>query len=116
MSGLAPAQAAQGDLIEIAWSPEGTFEQSVHVEPKRFVEVCGKLPASAAVQWRFESRAALDFNIHFHEGKVVRYPARQNAIAKAAGTLHAPAEQDYCWMWTNKPGKEAAMSFGLRRR
>lgn len=111
-----PALAAKGELIDIAWSPDGSFGREVRVAPSRFVEVCGRLSAGTAVAWRFESGARLDFNVHFHEGKAVRYPARQPQVAEATGTLDAPVDQDYCWMWTNPTAGEAALTFMLQKR
>lgn len=111
-----PALAAKGELIDIAWSPGGSFGRDVRVAPSKFVEVCGRLPAGTAVAWRFESGARLDFNVHFHEGKDVRYPARQSKVAKATGTLDAPVDQDYCWMWMNPAAGEATLSFTLQKR
>jgi hypothetical protein len=112
----APVLAAKGELIDIAWSPDGSFGRDVRVAPSKFVEVCGRLPAGTAVAWRFESGARLDFNVHFHEGKDVRYPTRQAKVARATGTLDAPVDQDYCWMWTNPTAAEATLNFMLQKR
>lgn len=111
-----PAFAAKGELIDIAWSPDGSFGCDVRIAPGKFVEVCGRLSAGATVAWHFESGARLDFNVHFHEGKDVRYPARQSKVAKATGTLDAPVGQDYCWMWTNPTAGEAPLAFSLQKR
>jgi len=111
-----PAVASKSELIDIAWSPDGGFGRDVSVSPKQFVEVCGRLAAGAVVDWRFEAGSGLDFNVHFHEGKEVRFPARQAKVAKAEGTLDAPVDQDYCWMWTNQAAAEVRLSFQLRRR
>lgn len=71
-----PAHAAKGDLIDIVWSADGSFGREVRVGAAQFAEVCGRLPAGAAVDWRFEAGAPMDFNVHFHEGQTVRYSAR----------------------------------------
>lgn len=110
------AHAAKGEIVPLAWSADGAFSRSVSLAPGRFIEVCGKLPAQQAVQWQFEADARLDFNIHYHEGKAVHYPARQDGVAQAQGTLAAPIAQDYCWMWTNPSGQAAALKLVLQRR
>lgn len=111
-----PARASKSELIDIAWTADGGFGRDVPVSSKQFVEVCGRLAAGAVVDWRFEAGSGLDFNVHFHEGKEVRFPARQAKVAKAEGTLEAPVDQDYCWMWTNPTAAEVRLSFQLRRR
>ena len=79
------------------------------------VKACEKLPKGAKVAWSFEARSRLDFNIHFHEGKQVRFPAKKNQVAKDAGTLNTKVEQDYCWMWTNKGAAETTLNLKLTK-
>ena len=68
-----------------------------------------------AAQHRLEAAHAVDFNIHFHEGKDVRYPAKKTQVTNDAGTLTTALEQDYCWMWSNKGTAEASLSFKLAK-
>jgi hypothetical protein len=67
------------------------------------------------VAWRFEASGPLDFNIHYHEGQAVRYPAREDAAAGSSGTLQAALDQDYCWMWTNKARHPVSLRLALER-
>jgi hypothetical protein len=85
------------------------------VAPGKFAEVCGKLLRNDRVAWRFEASGPLDFNIHYHEGKAVRYPAREQAAAKSSGRLRAALDQDYCWMWTNRSGNPVELGLTLDR-
>lgn len=110
------AQAAKGELLEIVWSPDGGFSRDTRVGAGRFLDVCAKLPSGMAIRWQFEAGRPMDFNIHFHEGKEVRYPARLSAVAKAKDTFTTPVEQDYCWMWTNQSAADAEISLSLRKR
>ena len=105
-----PASASAADLVPIEWNAAGAFERSLTLAPAKFVEVCGRLAAGARIEWRFEASQPSDFNIHYPEGQAVRYPAKEEARMKSAGTLEAAREQDYCWMWSNR----SARSLGLR--
>jgi len=107
--------AAQAELIDIAWGEQGRFERRVTVAPGQFAEVCGKLTRADTVTWRFDATAALNFNIHYHEGKDVRYPERRDALAGASGRLQVALDQDYCWMWTNKSGQAVDLNLVLTR-
>ena len=111
---LAPLGAA-AEIIDIAWSAQGRFERRVTVAPGKFVELCGKLARADAVAWRFDASGPLDFNIHYHEGKAVQYPARQEAVAAAQGELRVALDQDYCWMWSNKAAQPAQLRIELAR-
>lgn len=107
--------AARADIIDIAWNEQGRFERRVSVAPGKFAEVCGKLARADSVAWRFEASGPLNFNIHYHEGKDVRYPERRDALAGASGRLQAVLDQDYCWMWTNKSGQAVDLNLLLTR-
>lgn len=109
------AAAAQAEIIDIAWSASGSFERSLVVEPGQFAEVCGALKAGDTVQWRFDAAQALNFNIHFHEGQAVRYPARADKVRDHQGTLAAESAQDYCWMWSNKGAVASALQIRLQK-
>jgi hypothetical protein len=110
-----PFEAAASELVPIQWTPDDRFTMELTVPAARFVEVCGQLPAKSRVTWAFEADAALNFNVHFHEGKEVRYPTRQDGTAKASGNLDVPTKQDYCWMWTNKSPGDATLKLELKR-
>jgi hypothetical protein len=96
-----PALAAE-HIVDIAWDAKGQFHHEARVAPKKFVEVCGKLAQGTKVRWHFEGGAPMDFNVHYHEGKDVRFPAKQAQVSKADGTVDVSVDQDYCWMWSDK--------------
>lgn len=96
------ATPAGADVADIQWSGSGTAAREFQVAPAKFAEWCGKLRKGEKVAWRFEAASPVDFNIHYHEAKDIRFPARQDAVAKADGSLEVPLDHDYCWMWTNK--------------
>jgi hypothetical protein len=87
----------------------------VRIAPKGFVELCGRLRPEATVRWQFDADAATSFNIHFHEGKAVRYPVKEESISKSRGVLEVKSEQDYCWMWSNPSGRPTTMTIRLDR-
>ncbi len=109
------ASTARAELGEIQWAADGSAVRDFQVAPGKFAEWCGKLRRDDKVQWQFEASAPLNFNVHYHEGKDVRFPARQDGTAKAEGTLDVALDQDYCWMWTNKSGTPAALKASLRK-
>ena len=102
-------------MVEIGWDKAGRFESSVNVPPGKFAEVCGRLDKGQSVAWSFTAERPLNFNIHYHEGKKVVFPAKQDAAVDAQGKLDVGLSQDYCWMWTNKTDLPAKLSLVLMR-
>ena len=107
--------AVGADVINIEWGADGRFAKEVTVAPGKFAEVGGKLPPKAAVPWSFEADVRLDFNVHFHEGKKVVFPAKLDGSTQAHGVLNVAMAQDFCWMWSNKGAGEAKLKFDLKR-
>lgn len=114
LSSAAPS-LARAEVVNIVWDNAGRFERRLTVAPGKFAEVCGKLNPPSAVQWRFAASAPLSFNVHYHEGKDVKFPAKQDAVAVSSGSLNVTVQQDYCWMWTNKSAGAVSLELELLR-
>lgn len=99
---LLNAPVADAQVASIVWDAAQNFERTFTVPPGQYEEVCGSLAPPQRVKWSYESTDSLDFNIHFHEGKQVTYPARRDEARTAGGSLIISSPQEYCWMWTNK--------------
>lgn len=111
----APGLCAAADIVDLAWDARGVSTHTVDVAPGKFAEACGALPPGTRVAWRFESSAPLDFNIHYHVGKDVHYPAKATQVRTADGVLAVAAREDQCWMWTNKGGEAVRLEVSLTR-
>jgi hypothetical protein len=107
---------ARAELVPVEWDAAGTFVKETAISSGKFVEVCEKLPSGAQVRWRFSAGSPLDFNIHYHQGKEVRFPAKHKGVAQLSGVLDVAVPQDYCWMWTNKGATPATLKLQLQRR
>lgn len=113
---LMGAAAARAEVIELQWQDAGRFERSLTIAPGKFAEICGPLEAGQAVQWSFDADRALNFNVHYHVDKDVRYPAKKENVKRLQGDLSVDARQDYCWMWTNKTTASTKLSVTLTRK
>jgi hypothetical protein len=103
------------DVVEIRWSPDGHFAHKGAIAAAKFVEVCGKLRANERITWDFEVSTPVDFNVHYHEGKEVVFPAKLASVTTAHDTLDTKIQQDYCWMWSNASDATAKFSITLQR-
>jgi hypothetical protein len=107
---------ATAEVIELQWQDAGRFERSLTLTPGKFVEVCGPLQPGQQVQWSFDANGPVNFNIHYHLGKDVRYPAKQDQVQRLQGDLAVDAPHDYCWMWINKATTATRLTIAMTRR
>ena len=86
-------------------APQKPFTATL--QPKALHEECVKLDAGEKRKYYWKSDAAVDFNIHYHEGPEVFFPVKRDAMRGDGGVFTAKIAQDYCWMWTarDKPVK-----------
>lgn len=115
VAALGAAPLAQADIVPVTWDAAGRFAHELRVPAGKFVEMCDKLAAGSTVQWAFDATAPVNFNVHYHVGKQVNFPAKSDQVAKGEGVLDVASEQDYCWMWTNKAASDASLKVRLQR-
>jgi len=115
LAAIALTLPAQAEIVTIAFDGEQRYSHRFEVAPGKFAEACGQLARGSAVQWRFNASLPLNFNIHYHEGKAVTYPEKQNGSTGAEGTLRVAVDEAYCWMWTNKTAQPAIVTIELVR-
>ena len=111
---LALPAATFADIVDLKWTGDA-FTHKASIAPKKFLEVCGKLKMGDGVAWQFKGSAPGDFNIHYHVGNDVSYPEQRKNVAAADGTLSAPVDQDYCWMWSNRSAQPVDIEINLRQ-
>ena len=102
LSALSLSSVTRAELIDVKWNAKGKFERAQSIAPGKFVEICENLAKDSVVAWQFKASTPLNFNVHFHQGKEVFFPEKQDGVSERQGTLVAPSNEDYCWMWTNK--------------
>ncbi len=110
------AGVAGAEVIDLQWPESGPFERSLTIAPGKFAEICGPLQPGQNVQWSFKADRAVNFNIHYHLDKDVRYPAKKDQIESLQGDLVVDARQDYCWMWVNKHTAATKLTVALIRK
>ncbi len=117
LTSLCAARAARAEnhIVDIQWTAQAGFEHSASIAAGKFVEVCGKLAKGSTVKWQFETSGPSDFNIHYHQGKQVVFPAKVDGAEQGTGSLSIALEQDYCWMWTNKAAQAVSVKLTLKR-
>ena len=81
-----------------AQTPAKTFSKSL--ESGKVHEECVRLDKGQARRYEWKSSAKVDFNIHYHDGPEVFYPAKRDDVSKGRGRFKAKVAQEYCWMWT----------------
>lgn len=108
--------SACAEVVALLWQDDGRFERSLTIAPGKFAEICGPFEPGQTVQWSFKADRAVNFNIHYHLDKDLRYPAKADQTKRLKGFLAVDAKQDYCWMWVNKSTTTTKLRLDLTRK
>jgi hypothetical protein len=99
-------------ILAASWALDGAAAEdwkpfAVELAPRASHEECAHLGKGETRRYQWKSDAAVDFNIHYHEGSRVVFPVKRPGMRGDGGSLAAKVEQDYCWMWTarERPAK-----------
>ena len=82
-------------------APKAVFNQ--RIAPYEWHEECVKLGRGDRLDYTFESRQPVQFNIHYHEGATVVMPVVRESVKSEADVFEAKLAQDYCLMWEAGP-------------
>ena len=89
-------------------------EFSVAIKPGKIHEECIEIKKDVEIAYRFKASQAVPFNIHYHVGQgsaeKVEYAVKLDGIDIKEDVFHAPIDQHYCWMWSNKTVESLTVS------
>ena len=86
----------------------------VVVKPGKMVEKCLTLEPPQKIEYRFESSAKLNFNLHYQKGEQVYYPVKLDRTNGESGLYEAKAREIYCLMWENKTSADVELTYSAR--
>jgi hypothetical protein len=105
----------QATIVDLSWRSDGTFSRDATLAPKQFLEICGPLATRESVTWWFDASRGVDFNIHYHVGKDVIYPAKADSVKSMSAEFTVKFDQEYCWMWSNTTDQSISLKIHLKK-
>ena len=105
---------AKEHIVNVTWGPHGVFRAELPIAKGKFKEACVDLKQGDRIRWSFRADANTSFNIHYHEGEKVTYPAKKENVASDEGTLDVAMTQGYCWMW-RAPNQSAKVEMRIEK-
>ena len=86
----------------------------VTIKPGKVFEKCMALVPPQKIEYRFESAAKINFNLHYHKGEQVYYPVKLDRTNGESGLYEAKAKETYCLMWENKTSTDVELIYSTR--
>jgi hypothetical protein len=100
-----------------AHSADDSASQAFDVKlvPGEIHEECRRIEVGGKRSWHWKADRAVDFNIHHHRDAEVFYPVKREGMRGDGGTFVAKTAEDYCWMWSARPGTPVRVQGAIGR-
>lgn len=86
----------------------------VILKPAKPFEKCVVLDSAQKLEYRFESTAKVNFNLHYNKGDSVYYPVKLDRTTGESGQYEAKAREKYCFMWENRSDVDIELTYSYR--
>lgn len=106
-----PSSGVSANTIE--WDGTDAVELEVVIASGEKASVCSTLARQQQVEWSFKGSKAVDFDIHYGQGASAAYALRRFKMSSLQGMLDPPADQTYCWTWSNERSTPTTISLTL---
>jgi hypothetical protein len=100
--------------LAVAAAAHAETPKPVTIKPGKAFEKCLTLVPPQKLEYRFESAAKIDFNLHYHKGEQVYYPVKLDRTNAESGSYEAKANEVYCLMWENKTSAAVELTYSAR--
>lgn len=86
----------------------------VILKPGKPHEKCMLLDSGQKLEYRFESTAKVNFNLHYHKGDSVYYPVKLDRTTGESGLYESKAREKYCFMWENRTDADVELNYSYK--
>ena len=83
------------------------------IAPYEFHEECATLESGDKIDYRFEAKAPVTFQIYYKEGITFISTVSRDDVQESAGVFNVPAARRYCMRWDAGP-QGALVDFRIR--
>ncbi len=101
-------------MLSLGISVQAQTSKPIIIKAGKVFEKCMTLNPPQKIEYRFESGAKLDFNLHYHKGDQVYYPVKLDRTNGESGLYEAKAKEAYCLMWENKTSADIELTYSAR--
>jgi hypothetical protein len=86
----------------------------VVLKPGKPHEKCMVLDSGQKIEYRFESAAKVNFNLHYNKGDSPYYPVKLDRTTGESGMYEAKSREKYCLAWENRTDKDVELTYSYR--
>ena len=94
---------------------EAPAPKPILIKPTKTYEKCMVLDSGQKLEYRFESTAKVNFNLHYFKGgDQVYYPVKLDRTVGESGLYEARAREKYCLFWENRTDADVELTYTYR--
>lgn len=93
---------------------EAPAAKPVILKPGKPHEKCMVLDSGQKLEYRFESTAKVNFNLHYNKGDSMYYPIKLDRTTGESGLYEARAREKYCLVWENRTDADVELNYSYK--
>ena len=101
--------------FEIRWGDQPAAALRTPIPPATSTRWCGALRKGEAISWEFNSAEPLELTVQPQDGRHPANVVKLDGITEGKGLLEVDADQNYCWIWTNRALSPVALQARLHK-
>ncbi|MEP7155198.1 MAG: hypothetical protein ABI905_05465 [Betaproteobacteria bacterium] len=95
-------------------APAPAPAKPVILKPGKPHEKCMVLDAGQKLEYRFESTAKINFNLHYDKGDGMYYPVKLDRTLGESGIYETKGREKYCLAWENRTDADVELNYSYR--
>jgi hypothetical protein len=95
-------------------SAQAPAAKPVILKPGKPHEKCMVLDSGQKLEYRFESTAKVNFNLHYNKGESVYYPVKLDRTTGESGLYESRARERYCFTWENRTDADVELNYSYK--
>jgi hypothetical protein len=101
-------------LVAAAANAQAPAAKPTILKPGKPHEKCMVLESGQRLEYRFESAAKVNFNLHYNKGDAMYYPVKLDRTTGESGSYEARSREKHCLAWENRTDADVELNYSYK--
>ncbi|MBL0122072.1 MAG: hypothetical protein IPP88_04855 [Betaproteobacteria bacterium] len=101
-------------LLSASLAGAQSAAKPVILKPGKPHEKCMVLDSAQKIEYRFESSAKVNFNLHYNKGDAMYFPVKLDRTKGESGLYEAKSREKYCLVWENRTDADVELNYSYK--
>lgn len=94
--------------------PQAPAPKPTLLKPGKPFEKCMVLDSGQKIEYRFDTSAKVNFNLHYNKGDAFYYPVKLDRTTGESGRYEVRSREKYCLAWENRTDADVELNYTIK--